>query len=713
MLRYKQIIESKKYNEFIPYAYHYNNDSIITKNGELVMIIRINSSSNEMNLKEKIQNFFNKNFIQDLSFWITSIRSKNSTFIFDNNIKNEMRDFSNKFYGSYSSFSEIENYENECYISLLIHDHVNLLNIKNIFQIVSDFDKFHYKENLRKIIKKLKKTCDSLIKELSELKPTILSIHRKDNEFYSEIELFLSKILCRNDDFIKLHKNDISATLTKNQKIKFLDSGIEIKLHESEKEKHCAIFSFKDTPSLSNQKIVNDLLDLDCEMIITEILVSSDQKDKQYIEKIKNFKKFQEFVNVGGDELLNEYNKSIKNNKNVYLKQNMIMLISDQENLNRFCEALNKKFSENGIVLYRENVATEEVFWAQLPGGFHYCTRLASVSIDKICNLNNVNTHQNTFNNKLIFSDYFFSKKSFRIKEKNFFVITGIEESALFAIDFLIKMAIGFDVQIIHFEQDKERKFLDHKFLSKSFFLNSITTKLQEEVKEITHHMLSILGVIFNDRCNKDALNEAIEYFFQNKIEYNLENFSSQIEERKIFSEQFLEKMKFIKGVRLEEKYSFISMQNFDEEQIFIIFNIYILFSIVEKICFGRNALFFFRELKRFFLNDIYNNSLLSIISIFKKYDLYLYIEIFNDEMLSLDFMKEIESTVMIFPSNEMQAIYKTLNINNEGLKFLNSITNEDKIICFKSDGKFYFAELDIQKFFSEEKNTVFNIENV
>ena len=187
MLRYKQIIENKKYNEFIPYTYHYNNESIITKNGELVMVIRITSSPNEMSLKQKIQNFFNKNFIQDVSFWITSIRSKNSTFIFDNNIKNEMRDFSNKFYGSYSSFSEIENYKNECYISLVIHDHVNLLNIKNIFQIVSDFDKYHYKENLRRIIKKLKKTCDSLTKELSEFKPKILSIQSNNNEFYSHI----------------------------------------------------------------------------------------------------------------------------------------------------------------------------------------------------------------------------------------------------------------------------------------------------------------------------------------------------------------------------------------------------------------------------------------------------------------------------------------------------------------------------------------------
>ena len=708
MLRYKQVIENKKYNGFIPYAYHYNHESIITKNGELIMVIKIISPKNEASLKTQIQDFFNKNIIKDVSFWITSIRSKHSTFFSDSSDKNELKNFSQKLYDSYISFSKIENYENECYISLIIHDHINLLNIKNIFQIITNFDKRFYKESLNRVMIKLKRKCDLLMKELNDFKPELLSIKNENDEFYSEIELFFSKILCKKEKFIKLQKNDISSVLTKNQRMKFVDSDIVIKANNEEKEKYCAVFSFKDVPSLTNQKLIDSLLDMDCEIIATEILISGDKNDKRYIQKIKNLKKFKELIEVGEDEFLKEYSQSIKNNQNAFFKQNILMIISDQENLNFFCYIANKKFSDNGIILYRENVAAEEVFWSQMPGNFHYSTRLNPVSLDKICNINNVQTHENLFNDKLIFSDYFFSKKNFRIKEENLFLIVGDNESILYSIDFLITMTIGFDVQIFHFGSTSERKFSDYKASSKIIYINDISTKLQEDVKDGVYKTFSIFEILFEERCDRKIFNEIMEYFFHNKIEFNCQNFFMKIEEKKLFSEKILEKMNFIKKHNQQEKYHFVDMHDLSEEEIFIILNMYLLISMIEKICFKENILFFFKELKQFFLNDQYKDLLLIVLVLIRKYNIFLYAEIFDHQMLSMDFMKDVESTLMIFPSNVMRDLYETLNINNEGLKFLNSISNEDQIICFKSDNKFYFADFDVQKFFSEEKNSIF-----
>jgi hypothetical protein len=465
-------------------------------------------------------------------------------------------------------------------------------------------------------------------------------------------------------------------------------------------------------PSITNQRLTDSLFDLECEVIMTEILVSSDRDDKSYLEKEKNLKKFRDLIVVGEDEFLDVYSKSIKNNSNVFLKQNILMIISDQENLDFLCYVVNKKFSENGIILYKENVAVEEVFWAQMPGNFHYSTRLSFSTLDKICNLNNVKTHENIFNDKLIFSDYFFSKKNFRIKEKNFFFIAGSEKNITSSIDFLLDMSIGFDVQIIHFGQIFEKKYLDHEFLPKMIYLNNISTKLQQEVKEIVLQIFSILEISFNESFNREALNEVFEHFFQNKVEFNIQNFFGKIQEKKVFSELSMERMKFLYDIAFKEKYNFVDLSEFSDEQIFLIFNMHLLTSAVNKICFGENTFFYFKELKRFFTNILYKDSLLKIITFIKKYDLYVYAEIFDHKMLLMDFMKDIESTLMFFPSNLIRDMYETLNINHEGLKFLNSVIDEDKIICLKNENKFYFTDFDIQKFFLENKNFISSHEN-
>lgn len=711
MSQYKQIITNKKYDGFVPYAYHYSNDSILTKNGELIITIKISSCEDNINLNTQIQNFLNQNSITDISTWITTIRSKNVNLSPSSLSQNNFISHSQKLYESYNKFLNIENFNNECYVSLAIHDHTNLLDVKNIFQIISSFGKNFYKENLEKVYKKLKKFCEILMKDLSGFNPKILSIKSHDDQFYSEIELFLSKIVCNNRKFSKLHKNDISSSITKNQKIKFMDSDVAIKNAMDDKEKFCSVFSLKELPKITNQKLIDDLLSTDFEIISTEILVPQKKTNKKYVEKTKEFKKFKQFLNISEDKLLHEYANSTEKNKNTLFKQNIIMIISDEENINLHSYKLNKKFSENGVILYRENIATEEVFWSQLPGNFHYTTRLQPTSIERICNLNNVTHKENSFDKKLVFNDYFQYKKIFIVKEKNFFLISGNEEKISNMMDLLINLSLAFNVCIIHFEE--KRKFSNDKLKKSILHIDNMQSELREKIKKIFHEIFSILENLFNAQVDKNSLDRMVEYFFQNKIELNFKNLLSKITEEKIFNEEILQKIQILGDLDCNEEYNFFNLDYMDDEKKILIFSSYLLLYTIKKIRSKKNILLFFKNFENLSLDIKYKDLIQKIILVIKNNDLHLYSKISDDKKLLHSFIPEEEATIAIFPDETSKNVYQTLRMNADGIKFLDSLVEKkSNVICFEFDNKFHFTNFDINKFYLENKDFVLSYEN-
>ena len=86
----KKIKNSILYN-YVPYAFHYNHQSILTKNGELIFVLKLENRFDDHFKEIIVKNFSLKSFAP-YAIWITTINEeiKNENFFNNDNIqKNE------------------------------------------------------------------------------------------------------------------------------------------------------------------------------------------------------------------------------------------------------------------------------------------------------------------------------------------------------------------------------------------------------------------------------------------------------------------------------------------------------------------------------------------------------------------------------------------------------------------------------------------------
>ncbi len=708
----KKNTHKEKYSAFFPYAYHYNSDSIITKNGELIVVIKLTSNEINLFLKKNIENFFEKNYFSDISFWITTIRDDElNLFEF---CQSDVQESANNFYQSYCKFNSIAKFTNYCYISLVASDKINILNTGSTFQVISNFDQKSYKEKLDSTYNKLKHAIQKLISELKDCSPRILSVKKNEHGvFYSEIEHFFSKVSnCFADN--KLSKNDISSKIGRDVQFVFSDHEIAINRDIENNNQdilsdYLAIFSIKNTPQFNKKELIDLLLDFDFKVIVTEILVPIQEKAK----KSKDFEQFQKLSSASNDKLLNEYQNGVKKNTNNFKKQNILTVIGDKQNLDFLCYKVNKKFSDHGVALYRENTGLATVFWAQLPGNFHYLNRLNYTTNDKITNFNNATFISNKFNEKILFSDYLKYQSSFTLKEKQFFLISSFNEKTVSNyLNFFIRMYIGFNVMIFHLDKVEQKANLQLDSKIKKIYLRTIQISKQSEISNCFYDFFSMLKQLFNFDFDKTATDNLAQYFIQNDIECNLDNILNQISINKILSDSIIEKIKIMKDISINEKYNFIQINDENKEN-FIINTIHILFlGMLTAIESNNNIILFIPDFENLISDEKYRECGILMTNIIKKYNFFLCTEFIRSVDLLKNLYGEENSTILIAPDDISENIYKNLNISDANLEFLDAIKLQKlPIVCLKFEDKCYFTSFDINDFYLKHGNFV-EIEN-
>jgi type IV secretion system protein VirB4 len=275
----KEIVSYSAFADFVPFAFYYDHDSVITKNGELIKIIKLNKSASNTDIKKIISSFISSLDGTDISIWLTTIRSSNSkNFRIDNTLsKNVLLE---KFEKRKQELFDVKFLEDEFYISIVINDRVNLITLKNIASVISTFNRNSYHQRLQIIYKRLSKITTIAFDKLLEFNPTILSIVEVDGEYISEIESFFSRINRSSSSPIKLDKHDISARLIQYGNIRVLENKIAFN-HAQDDELFCSTFSVKNHSPLTEEMIKN-LLDNQFEMTITEVIIPKYYLEKKY-----------------------------------------------------------------------------------------------------------------------------------------------------------------------------------------------------------------------------------------------------------------------------------------------------------------------------------------------------------------------------------------------------------------------------------------------
>ena len=366
--------------DFVPYVCHYSPNTILTKNGELLQIIRVTGFSNSsavsemISLRDAVRDSLKKN-IQDVNYalWFNTLRRKKNI--------SPRGEFDNIFSKTLNEKWEQKNnlkseYVNELYITVIIEGLDT--SITNFSSLIRSFSKFTTKSlhenNLAESSKKLSYLSKKILEDLKDYGAKLLGLKEWQGVLYSEPMRFFGKLINLYEERYPLVANDISNDLV-SHKIAFGNREIEVIGYNN--KNFAVIFSLKEYFEASPNAL-DRILQLPFEFIITQSF------DFFYHEKDLEAYEYQDYIlKVSGDEefrqlagIANFTESKIGRTTDYGKIQTTFMIISrNKEDLLKDVKMVIEEFGRLGFVLVHEDLFMEHCFWAQLPGNFSFLRR--------------------------------------------------------------------------------------------------------------------------------------------------------------------------------------------------------------------------------------------------------------------------------------------------------------------------------------------------
>ncbi|MGL9717460.1 MAG: type VI secretion protein [Wolbachia sp.] len=368
--------------DFIPYACHYNEETILTKQGELLKIIKLedySSADNCSDLRTEIRKSISKN-IDSLHFtvWIHTVRKHNKL-----SLKwNKTGDFSDKLHSARLNKladSKLQ-YINELYIVVLFSNfgkHINnplfLTGIKNEHEL-----------SLQENHQELQKVTDLIQSYLKPFGARKLGLRFNEGEVYSEMMEFLHYIVTLTHKDYPICEMDLSHHV-KDLKVAFGFNTFQTTFENQ--QRFGSIFCIKEYREIPLENI-DRCLQLDSELIITEIIIFTSSN-----KAVKEFKNQINMLQVSEDNTLlqNSGIKEIieleKTSAIGFCQQKIIFTVfaDDRAKLAKSISDLSSTMSLIGLMMFRTDLHMENHFWAQLPGNFAFVTQPKSILAKYAC----------------------------------------------------------------------------------------------------------------------------------------------------------------------------------------------------------------------------------------------------------------------------------------------------------------------------------------
>jgi len=403
--------QPKGYEDFIPYYCHYNPYTLLTKNGEVLQIIKI--ATNNLGLEYESSDTDNqglRNLVRDAivssittdnySFWMHTLR-KHKRVSFPTQFKEPFAGYVNKQWEKKNRWKH--QYYNEIYITIL-HDgqSTQLLEPKTLKHVVLPNRNRNYRNAfLDQSAAELDGVVSSIlsiigqrydVKRLSAVErlPTHHDPMATQTVFYSEQMEFLSSILNMQPEECPMPDVDMSVALNTHQ-LTFGFNALESK-SPAGKRRFAGLLTLKQYREVPLE-MIDHVLQAPMDLIICQSFHFISENDALW-----QYKNQREIFKISGDDYsiratgIEDMLQSMGKKLGYGAQQTSIMVLADEyKQLASEVIDVQSAFAKLGLITIREDIKLEECFWSQLPGNFEFLRRKDPISTDKVgafCRLN-------------------------------------------------------------------------------------------------------------------------------------------------------------------------------------------------------------------------------------------------------------------------------------------------------------------------------------
>jgi type IV secretion system protein VirB4 len=395
-------------HEFAPYFCHFNKHTLLTKNGELVQVIKISSNNlglnyesadgNEHSVREYVRNAI-QNAISNkaYAFWIHTLR-KRKPIATASHCRNAFAAYTHEQWQKLQRWKY--KYYNEIYVTVL-HDgqYCKLFDTSTLKNVWLP----RYNRSLRNAF--LNEAAVELDNAVTAILQTIrqnynaqrLSIVERRPDpgappvFYSEPMEFLGEITNLQLEQFPVSKMNLSKQLTSHQ-LTFGFNAFESKSNAGTR-RFGALMSVKQYHEVTPET-ADHLLQCPIELVVTQSFnfIPHRRALKQYKEQKVVF----EISNDGISSKISGLDDMLKSNRSRSTdfcdQQTLVTVVVDEyRQLEEEVLKVQQSFADMGLIAIREDIKLEECFWAQLPGNFEFVRRKSPISSSKVAGFSRLN----------------------------------------------------------------------------------------------------------------------------------------------------------------------------------------------------------------------------------------------------------------------------------------------------------------------------------
>lgn len=365
---------------FIPYTSHVDQQTVKTKNGDYVQVIKVagiaheTADTDQLNAWHALRNTLYKSLQnQHCSVWTTIIRRESQEYPkgqydagFAHALDARYRD----------SMQDQKLYVNDMYIALVLKAPFDIPLLTSFFRKTLDLEVQHQ----HKALKSLHEISQKVFKLIQGYDPEILSLYTDADVMYSKVYEYFAYLI--NGSFQKIPLTTTSADRLLN--VSRLSFGIEsFEIRGASSTSYGATLGIKEYPPQSSPGILDHLLQLPCCFILTQSFTGISKSvavQKMTIQqnKMVSAGDLAESQIIALSDALDDLvsNEFVMGDHHLTMTVLAPTLSASVKSLSHAVDA----FSNAGFMVAREDLALEAGFWSQLPGNFSYRPRKALIT---------------------------------------------------------------------------------------------------------------------------------------------------------------------------------------------------------------------------------------------------------------------------------------------------------------------------------------------
>ena len=471
---FRDITDDVLEHEFVPYACHWNDDTVVTKNGEVLQAIKITGLVHEklegnaadFNLRSKIREAIMEHVDStQYAVWIHTIRSRKNLKL-EGEYKRDFSGYLNHFWNDRNDWEH--KFVNEVYISVVREGKAaSITDVNVLWRGVLRKLNSHYLENhLDNATKSLSVVTDKIIAALEIYGARRLGVVERTDGHYSELCEFLGKLTSLSETEFPISEVDLSSALT-DYDVTFGYNAMEVRMRADGRRRFGTILTIREYRELQVEAL-DFILQVPVEFILSQSFEFISAKNAT-----QGYKRQQEIFKTSKEESLHEKTglkellDSDKGNKTDFGQHqiNIFLLADTIKALENAVAKTVKALTRLGMTPIREDIKLEECYWAQLPGNFEFLVRMRPINTARVggfANLSNIPEGQSTGNHwgsavaafyTATHTPYFFN---FHKGNKGHTTLIGSPDTGkTVLLNFLLSEARKFDNQQFFFDMDR------------------------------------------------------------------------------------------------------------------------------------------------------------------------------------------------------------------------------------------------------------------